>query len=273
MDSLTSNQEFAKKAMQTSVHETTIVRATAGGGAAACESSRRRLFRICAVAVAFFIGSLAPSTVRSQELGRPLSTLMTPGLESSTPVWSEDGSYVVFILDLDFDGERELYSAAADGSGSHLLTSRVDFNFSFLVTPDSQRVLFVEQAESGEGEDSSRLLSVPIVGGPGVDLSAALPEGRTVRSFTVTPDAQTVVFETQPTAVQVFATPTTGGALTPPRFRIRGHRSPALRLLPRRRQRAHGLYRQFHVPNSNRSLLGPPRRRPAVPAPRRPERD
>ncbi|MEO1084961.1 MAG: hypothetical protein AAFY88_12020, partial [Acidobacteriota bacterium] len=164
-------------------------------------------------AVAFIVGLLIPTALESQELGRALSTMMMPGLDSSTPVWSADESHVVFILDLDFDGEQEFYSAAVDGSGSQLLTSRVGVTFRFLVTPDSQRVLFLERAEPGE--DVGKLMSVPIGGGTPVELSAALPEGRNVGSFAVTPDSQTVVFETLPTPTQVFAIPTTGGALTP----------------------------------------------------------
>ncbi|MEM1179952.1 MAG: hypothetical protein AAGM22_16545, partial [Acidobacteriota bacterium] len=190
------------------------------GGGAARDTPRRRLFTFCAVATALILGCLVPLTAHSQELGRALSTLETPGLDSSTPVWSADESYVVFILDLDFDGERELYSAAADGSASHLLTSRVGITFGFLITPDSQRVLFLEPAESDEGV--SKLLSVPIGGGTPIELAAALPPGRRVSRYAVTPDSQTVVFETIPTPIEGFATPTTGGALTALDFGLSG---------------------------------------------------
>ena len=82
----------------------------------------------------------------------------------------------------------------------------------FEMSPDGQYAVFLADARTNT---VTELFSVPVSGGPRIQLSGTLPSGSAVQDFLVSPDSQTVVYWTATLdgfCTGLYATPITGGS-------------------------------------------------------------
>jgi hypothetical protein len=94
--------------------------------------------------------------------GRNAGRLTTdPGLDLQ-PVWTPDGTHLVFVSAT--SGVRQLYVMAADGSGARALTTLPGGAEEPTLSPDGQWVAFT--GYPGKRDEQSDIYSVAIAGGP-----------------------------------------------------------------------------------------------------------
>jgi Tol biopolymer transport system component len=132
---------------------------------------------------------------------------------------SPDSQRVIYIADQDSDEVWELYSVPIDGSSGPVklngaLTTGGDVVASFrdlLISPDSQRVIYLADQETDESEE---LYSVPIDGSSApVKLNTTLA-GESVIAFTVSPDSSRVVYNAEQDTqfiCELYSMPLQGG--------------------------------------------------------------
>lgn len=124
---------------------------------------------------------------------------------------SPDSRYVVYASDERVDEFYEVYSVPLNGSGGPVRisgpTQTLDNSAlpNWKISPDSQRVVY----SAKESRLTSRqLFSVPIAGGPKVQLSPAEPISNWVDDFLISPNSERVVLSTDQ---GIFSIPIEGG--------------------------------------------------------------
>jgi Tol biopolymer transport system component len=121
------------------------------------------------------------------------------------PTITVDSSRVIYYT---WSGRRGLYSVALDGTKEMQLAG--DRIHEVALSPDGQWVVYWGEEEQGE----DALYSVPVAGGPPLQLNGPLGEGESVLNFSISPDGERVFYtqglrnqETLP----LYAVPITGG--------------------------------------------------------------
>lgn len=132
---------------------------------------------------------------------------------------SPDGSRVVYVANQDVEDRYELYSVPAAGGMAIKLNGPIaGFGLTklrpFTISDDSKRVVYVADQEE---PDEFNLYSVPIGGGPWIQLNYALVKGGDVDQFDISPDSSRVAYLAQQNNVQLmelFSVPIGGGMVT-----------------------------------------------------------
>jgi hypothetical protein len=166
----------------------------------------------------------------------PALALLALALAAATPAWAtiptttprrvddgpvveaqitRDGAHVVFVNQ---SLSVMLYSAPFAGGGSVPLTAEPimpEGRFQYEVTSTSATVVVLAQVDANAPRE---LYSIPIAGGQRTNLAPSLPPDTVIDFFRLTPDGQTVVFQTTeqvngfPEPGDLFAVPVQGGS-------------------------------------------------------------
>ncbi|MEQ1893150.1 MAG: hypothetical protein ABL998_11440 [Planctomycetota bacterium] len=146
-----------------------------------------------------------------------LSGTLAPGERAFSPAGiSPDSSRVVFDTASTVAGRNDLYSAPLAGGPRTWLAGTLDpdrFLSSATISADSSRVVFLKAHDLGAGTAHS-MFSVPLAGGPEVELDLPLLAQRSIAALTLAPDSSFVVFRgDQDVADQteLFQVPISGG--------------------------------------------------------------
>jgi Tol biopolymer transport system component len=123
--------------------------------------------------------------------------------------FTPDGDYVVFSADMDTDGVTELYSVPVSG-GTPTKLSTGELNFGFIVSPDSNRVVYLQDY---------KLYSVPVTGPSSASVKISDDVINSGGYYYISPDSQRIVYMMDEPGNYYFVTalysvPITGGAKT-----------------------------------------------------------
>ena len=144
-------------------------------------------------------------------------------------VMSPDGQRVVYRLIESFPTARLFSNLITGGTSTRLGDSDLDEVRSFEVSPDSQRVVFVNEEANVE-----ELFSTPIVGGVPTQLTGPLPAGATIWEFQISPDSAYVVYRANPASsnTDLFSIGIDGGLITQINDPLHGRSVTVVRITP-----------------------------------------
>jgi Tol biopolymer transport system component len=149
-----------------------------------------------------------------------LNSALVTGGSVQAFVISPDGSRVLYLADQDIDQAIDLYSVPIGGGTVVKLggPSHASNRLFVHLTADSSRAIYgTDQDTPGVTE----IYSVPIGGGAAVKLNDALPTGKQVIWFQISPNSDRLVYSTsggvgaEPGMDQLFSVPSSGGAVVP----------------------------------------------------------
>ena len=110
-------------------------------------------------------------------------------------VVSNDGSFVVFLADLDVTGESQLYKIDLTEPGAAVRLSDAPLGPSgiidFALSPDDSAVVYIAHENSNF---DFNIYAIDLANPTSIRLNDALPVGGDVSKFTIAPDASRVVF-------------------------------------------------------------------------------
>jgi Tol biopolymer transport system component len=129
---------------------------------------------------------------------------------------SRDGARVVYRASLPGEATAGLYSVAAGGGEAVLLAGAARGAQQVQLSRDNTRVVYVALGPEARG-----LWSVPLVGGAGAALGAALPSGAAITQYALSPDGARALFGLRQAGAlraalgnSMFSAPLVGGAAT-----------------------------------------------------------